>query len=803
MFVVTGQDVAAVSSYGNNWDVASISWVGSGPAHSLNAVVWADLGYYFAAGNDGEIQRSNNGRAWTGLTPYGEVGSSFQGTYRAAAYGNELVVLASGLGSYLDGDNWSSSVAGSWDNARWVSETMSGYGVVQLVPDSSWSVGFRPTHVRINFEWQDPPGPHSYVYGVRLYDVSSNLICNGVTVEQNEWIEITGWAGQDLGTFRAFDNMENFYLTELEFKGVSAIGPAEIHVSSSYGESWVQVESFEWHGSSWFNGATYGNDTFVVVGEADAGPVILTSQDGANWYRRTPDSGEATLFNDVHYGGAQFAVVGDNGEVQTSTDGTSWSIASSVGDFILQGISYGSGRWVTVGNSGAIYASADCTSWEQRPAAGGFAGNFRAVFWDGLRFVAVGDAGQIQTSSNGLTWTARTSGVTDTLYAAAGYYMPYSYAAGDVAPVVGQGFFIGGSDYSERVIRWPRIHRTAREIKSVDCTVELDNADGALNHFHYLKYMIPQSVVLQMDVNSETLRMFTGAIKDIGYGYGTCKVKCKDNLWQFSERRVGDSDAPVVFTNQYPSVIAWTLCTCYGGMSTTTDSSNPDIYYPFYSDWHQQFTADNVRVSARYNGQKIFEALDRLAEMTDTSIWADGYSRVNFLRNSMTQSADVVLDFNHWMDLQLDVEGLKMINQQAIGFNYSVSSNYWQSTVNYEDNSSVNTFGIHGNLLRDESIWFVDSISALTVATQRVIRRAQPPDRYTVDTTLIGLDRTIAETVRLVEPFFNVNSSQRWRIMDQTINLEDGTVEYEVDMEIGYDPFYLDDSTLDGEDRLL
>ena len=78
-----------------------------------------------------------------------------------------------------------------------------------------------------------------------------------------------------------------------------------------------------------------------------------------------------------------------------------------------------------------------------------------------------------------------------------------------------------------------------------------------------------------------------------------------------------------------------------------------------------------------------------------------------------------------------------------------------------------------------------------------------PPKRFLIDTGLAPLHMQIGDTVRLVDSFFNVTSASGWAITKQTIDLNAGTVQLEVDEAVVANAFYLDVSDLDGNDLLL
>ena len=68
-------------------------------------------------------------------------------------------------------------------------------------------------------------------------------------------------------------------------------------------------------------------------------------------------SRSASRLNDVIYENSTFAAVGVNGTIQTSSDGTSWTLKNTGVTTDFYGITYGNSIWVIVGESGIIYTS--------------------------------------------------------------------------------------------------------------------------------------------------------------------------------------------------------------------------------------------------------------------------------------------------------------------------------------------------------------------------------------------------------------------------------------------------------------
>ena len=387
--------------------------------------------------------------------------------------------------------------------------------------------------------------------------------------------------------------------------------------------------------------------------------------------------------------------------------------------------------------------------------------------------------------------------------------MGYSVSSSFLSQIEGRNwspvryFKIGTSDYTSRITKFPTVKRISNEIKSVDINVPLANADGALNHFYEQTYTIPATCTIEIGIEGEVIKIYTGHLKNVQYSNEKCTLKIKDKIWDFTNRKVGASDAHVDIGSTIPSDIAWTLSTCYGGMSNIASTSNPDIDYSSFLVWAEQFSSDNLLMSANYKGMKVVEALGRLGIMTDSSIWVEGNGKLNFARFTEPSSLDITITADENLDVVIDVETLRLVNKHYTSFNYSVGSNYWQSTVYTQDSTSVDSFGLHEEALMDESIWHVDSVSALGLSQRKVNLLRSPPKRFEIITGLYGIQRQISETVRLVDSFYGVTSASGWRLVGNYYDTDRGIITRYLDEATVMNGFYLDASDLDGNDLLL
>jgi len=170
----------------------------------------------------------------------------------------------------------------------------------------------------------------------------------------------------------------------------------------------------------WY-GVAFGAGVFVTVGADSAGggatPLIRSSTDGSGWTARTlggtPAAGDT--LRAVTYGGGLFVAVGDNGHIQTSPDGVTWTkrMAASATDD-LAAVAYRSGHFVAVGGVGSTAVaeySTDGITWSRVTFPASVAW-MNAIAASDDAFVAFGNKvapdnndAIAYTSTDGATWT--------------------------------------------------------------------------------------------------------------------------------------------------------------------------------------------------------------------------------------------------------------------------------------------------------------------------------------------------------------------------------------------------------------
>jgi PKD repeat protein len=160
---------------------------------------------------------------------------------------------------------------------------------------------------------------------------------------------------------------------------------------------------WEWYSAAW------DGDRFVVVGDQGA---MAISEDGSSWYLLGGDLGGG--LHGVASDGVTIVAVGSSGLIVTS-DGQDLSVADSGQSMDLHDVAYGGGAFVAVGDDGIVLTSLEGEIWAERSS--GTDADLHGIRFIGDRFLAVGTGGVVLESPDGDTWSLAGSAGTGELLA--------------------------------------------------------------------------------------------------------------------------------------------------------------------------------------------------------------------------------------------------------------------------------------------------------------------------------------------------------------------------------------------------
>ncbi len=293
----------------------------------FNAVAYGN-GAFVAAGSNGTLVRSTDGKNWT-LVTYGppppnpsimvkrSAGTgksviaettpypSTSAELRGAAYGNGTFVVVGDPYSHPWAGDYVSIFRSTNGGISW--ETV----VVEDGPYYFTSVSFQ----------------NGLFFAVGSLNPTYDF-CIWTSVDGTDWIE------RSSSTVGTYNRISNVVYGNGKYLAVGFIEGAET-LTSANGTTWaVDWESTLQNVAS-FEGAAYGNGVFTAVGVSSieyTRPVVWTSLDGSAWYLQDlplPTSTESFQFKGVTFGNGFAAVCRNTTDsrsaIATSPNGISWS----------------------------------------------------------------------------------------------------------------------------------------------------------------------------------------------------------------------------------------------------------------------------------------------------------------------------------------------------------------------------------------------------------------------------------------------------------------------------------------------
>jgi len=152
---------------------------------------------------------------------------------------------------------------------------------------------------------------------------------------------------------------------------------------------------------------------FMLLNDDGTNTKVYTTTDGTNWSVISTIPGFRAY--DVVRGGGVYVAVDGTGYASVSNDGVTWSSPATINTMTsVQGVTYGNSLFVAGGDAGKISTSPDGVTWTARTS--GTSEFLWRVRYVNSTFIATGSNGTIISSTNGTSWTLRTSGVTNVIW---------------------------------------------------------------------------------------------------------------------------------------------------------------------------------------------------------------------------------------------------------------------------------------------------------------------------------------------------------------------------------------------------
>jgi photosystem II stability/assembly factor-like uncharacterized protein len=196
----------------------------------------------------------------------------------------------------------------------------------------------------------------------------------------------------------------------------------KISVSNDLGTTWSEKSAGT---TSSFNGSSsYGVNRFYLVGYN--GTIAFSSDQGNTWTLQNSGVTDNLLSIAITYvsGTYYYIIVGDNGTILRSTDGSTWTKISSGGNTQLRNITMPSSSMIIAyGDNGVVLTSADYgLTWTQRTTGSSERIHGLSYVSATSKYLLAGRNGLLMTSPDAITWTAKNPGTLQSLQQA-NYYL--------------------------------------------------------------------------------------------------------------------------------------------------------------------------------------------------------------------------------------------------------------------------------------------------------------------------------------------------------------------------------------------
>jgi hypothetical protein len=412
-FIASSPDLAVSSTDGVTWsaigagalyDVASngSEFVAVGAdgrvRHSSDGIHWqphnlntfADLkavsfvnGSWFAAGTQGTLFRSQDGRSWASAN------SGIGATSLDRVSWNGAIYLT-GFGLYSSADGWTWASRNTPDAMAWTGAN----GSVFRGEFSGSSAGY-------SLESPD---------GIAWTRVNSRSKLTGATY--GDGLLVATSAGGELltsadgVTWKTIDTPARKWLQSVTWTGTMfvAVGFSGTVITSPDGFTWQQLSPSGISTGTSLNFVVWTGSRLVAVSSSAR---IYVSTNATAWSEIANSAG--TSMDTIAWSGSMLVAVGTSGAIITSPDGLAWTKRMSNTTASLWGVTWTGSLFVAVGNSGVIVTSPDGTTWT--PRTSGLTTAFSSVASNGNKIVAAGGNRLVAVSDDGIDWLVVDTGV--------------------------------------------------------------------------------------------------------------------------------------------------------------------------------------------------------------------------------------------------------------------------------------------------------------------------------------------------------------------------------------------------------
>lgn len=297
-------------------------------------------------------------------------------------------------------------------------------------------------------------------------------------------------------------------------------------------------------------------------------------------------------------------------------------------------------------------------------------------------------------------------------------------------------FTFAGSDMSDKVFKYATISRDATDVVGKSYKVTMENATQTFNSIITDKTQFFKEGIFNYGFSTEsatndTLQMFGGVLTKTSFANNRVDLIFQDKLARLKDKTIGTKKNPVTFvnTNVYPSDLVWWVVTSFGGLDGVRSSSNVDIVFEQWDEFHTIFVDNNILVNAQFEGEDIVEIVQEIQRLTDSVIYTEGDNKLYFNRWTGAGSDSFTVTDSLMQaakKLKMTIEATEITNVVKVLAGFNPSSDTWASEVSLQNTDSVNSYGAHEVVYDDTVVWYTNSFGANNLAERIVFRKSEP-----------------------------------------------------------------------------
>lgn len=297
-------------------------------------------------------------------------------------------------------------------------------------------------------------------------------------------------------------------------------------------------------------------------------------------------------------------------------------------------------------------------------------------------------------------------------------------------------FTFAGSDMSGEVFKYATISRDATDVVGKSYKVTMENATQTFNSIITDKTQFFKDGIFNYGFSTEsatndTLQMFGGVLTKTTFANNRVDLIFQDKLARLKDKTIGTKKNPVTFvnTNVYPSELAWWVVTSFGGLDGVRSSSNVDIVFDQWEEFHTIFVDNSIFVNAQFEGEDVIEALQVIQRLTDSVIYAEGDNKVYFNRWTGAGSDSFTVTDSFMQSakkLKMTIKGTELTNTVKVLAGFNPTSETWASEITLQNTDSVNSYGAHEIVYDETIVWYTNSVGAVNLAERIAFRKSEP-----------------------------------------------------------------------------